>query len=551
MKSIQTKIILLVLLGIIVSGVIIGGAGIISFEKVIDNDTVEIINLTCSKKAQELNNVLGRIEQSVEILSVYAVDNLESREKMKNDTEYLEKYTRELGELGLTVANETDGAVTVYVRFNPEITSSTAGFFKVENIETGIFEDFETTDLAKYSPDDIEHVGWYYLPIQEGKPVWMQPYYNENIDVYMISYVIPIYKDEGLIGIVGMDIDFNFIAEKTDSIKIYDTGEAFLTDGNFKIVHSKSYEKDTLVSELDESLDIEENDNITSIDSLYEYTINGVKKKVAFRRLENDMCLAVTAPVSEIDSNKDNLIMQIIVMVCFIIIVFIIIALEIAKTIVRPLKELNIAAKEIADGNLDVSLACKSRDEVGTLSESLRETAKQLKIRIEYINNLAYVDKLTGIKNNTAYLHDVSLIKEEILEGQGDFSLFVIDINGLKVINDNYGHYYGNRLIITASKVIAEVFGYENAYRIGGDEFAVIMKNADSLKCSRLEKEFEITMEKEIGEIRLSAAIGSAIYNKSVDDSYESVFKRADGEMYKEKMEMKAKGETSTIEIFL
>ena len=125
MKSIQTKIILLVLLGIIVSGVIIGGAGIISFEKVIDNDTVEIINLTCSKKAQELNNVLGRIEQSVEILSVYAVDNLESREKMKNDTEYLEKYTRELGELGLTVANETDGAVTVYVRFNPEITSST------------------------------------------------------------------------------------------------------------------------------------------------------------------------------------------------------------------------------------------------------------------------------------------------------------------------------------------------------------------------------------------------------------------------------------------
>ena len=57
MKSIQSKIVLLIFLGIIVSITIIGGVGILSFKYAIDEDTVEIMNLTCSKNAQELNNV--------------------------------------------------------------------------------------------------------------------------------------------------------------------------------------------------------------------------------------------------------------------------------------------------------------------------------------------------------------------------------------------------------------------------------------------------------------------------------------------------------------
>ena len=57
-----------------------------------------------------------------------------------------------------------------------------------------------------------------------------------------------------------------------------------------------------------------------------------------------------------------------------------------------------------------------------------------------------------------------------------------------------------------------------------------------------------MALNSDIGEMKLSAAIGSAVYDKMTDNSYESVFRRADEKMYKRKLEMKSHGETSIIE---
>lgn len=547
MKSIRSKMILLILSGIIISVTIIGGIGIFSFRSAIDNDSVKIMNLTCQERVQELNNIFGKIEQSVDIMSVYATDNFESVERFSSDSAYAQQYIQNLSELGLTIANETDGAVAVYARLNPEFTTSKSGFFWAKKAGKGWFKECELTDLSQYEVDDIEHVGWYYIPKEAGKAVWLQPYYNENIDVYMISYVIPIYRDGDFLGIIGMDIDFNYIVEKVDSIKVYETGEAYLADENFEIIHSKSHAKGTLVKELGESLEAKRNEDIINTDTVYTYTFEGIKKKAAFQKLENGMLLAVTAPVSEINRTQNKFIAQMLVIVSIAVIVFVFIAWAIARTIVNPLKELNIAAREIANGNLNVSLSCKSKDEVGTLSESLQETANQLKIRMDYINSLAYIDKLTNIMNNTAYMQEISSLNSNMQKDGGDFAVFVIDVNGLKAINDTYGHDYGNELIIAAANIITEVFGFKNVYRIGGDEFAVIKREVSRETCSELEQEFEKALKNQTGEIKVSAAIGSAVYDRSTDSSYERVFRRADGEMYKRKLEMKERGENSAV----
>lgn len=547
MKSIQTKIIALILVGIMVSVGTISSIAIVRFYKVIDNDTSRIMNLTCSEKAEELNNIFGKIQQSVKILAVHSVEVLESIEKLQSDEEYSKSYIKHIDELGLTVANQTEGAISVYARFNPEFTSSQSGFFRVKDSENNQFKQFEMTDLLKYEKDDIEHVGWYYIPVEAGEAIWIQPYYNQNIDVYIISYVIPVYKDGQLLGIVGMDIDFNFITKECDSIHICDTGSAFLADENFQIIHSKYLDKGTYIEELSENLAKAKKDDIVSKDTLYDYTIHGVKKKVALCALDNGMCLAVSAPVSELYSLSYKLIIQIIATSCVAVVIFICVAWGIARTIIKPLRELNVAAQQIADGNLDVPLACQSKDEVGTLSKSLQKTARQLKLRIDYINNLAYIDKLTGINNNTAYLHEVSFIKEKMLQGNPEFSVFIVDVNGLKTINDTYGHEYGNKLIIKAAQTLSEVFGAEHVYRIGGDEFAALIKNGDEEKCSQLLKKFESLIQNEKGEIRLCASIGGAVYDAGKDKDYESVFKRADKEMYQKKIQMKERGENSRI----
>lgn len=545
MKSIQSKIVILILIGIIVSATLIGGVGILSLQKVIDRDSDEILNLTCSKKAEELNNVLGKIEKSVKIMSAYAIDNLEGIEKLSREQEYLDEYTERLSILGDTIANGIDGAVGIYVRFSTDITSSKAGFWRILNEESGKFDEVEVTDLSKYSSDD-ERVEWYYLPAKSGEKIWMKPYYNDR-GIYVISYVVPIYKNGVFVGVVGMDIEFEYIAKKCDDIKIYETGYAFITDEDYFIIHSKDSSDEDSIKEFSKSILSAKDGGGADNDKLYTYTFEGVEKQAAFRTLQNGMCLAVTAPVSEIKKNGNELITHVIMVGAVIICIFVFISWKIAKTIVEPIKELDRAAKEIANGNLDVAFECKSKDEIGTLSASLKETANQLKIRIDYINNLAFIDKLTGVKNNTAYMHDASLINEDLHNREVGFALFIIDINGLKSINDKHGHDYGNKLIIEVSNIIAEIFGYENVYRIGGDEFAVIMREFNSEKCGEYERKFEKLIDNSKSQFKLSAAIGSASYEESKDSSFESVFKTADERMYKMKTKMKSQGKTSCL----
>ncbi len=120
MKSIQSKFIVLILGCVLLCAAVIGGAGVINAKRVVDADSSQIMNLQCSEQAKELDGLLTRIEQSVETLAHYTTEQLESVERLKTDAAYLEAYTRRLEEVAVNAANNTEGAIAVYVRFNPE-----------------------------------------------------------------------------------------------------------------------------------------------------------------------------------------------------------------------------------------------------------------------------------------------------------------------------------------------------------------------------------------------------------------------------------------------
>ena len=85
-KSIQTKIIILILIGILFSSLTIGGLGLYSFAAELKKSVISTMNLTCQEKAEELNSVLGRIEQSTEVMAVLSVNHLQSVESLQDDT---------------------------------------------------------------------------------------------------------------------------------------------------------------------------------------------------------------------------------------------------------------------------------------------------------------------------------------------------------------------------------------------------------------------------------------------------------------------------------
>lgn len=545
-SSIQNKIVLLILVGILFSSLTIGGLGIASFRDELDKRVVSTLNLTCQEKAEELNNVLGRIEQSSEVMAVLATNHIENFDDLKDET-YRNTYINNMRMAGYDIAINTKGSIGIYLRLNPEIAGPTEGFYWLINDEVGKLELAENTNITQYPKDDTEHVGWYYEPVAAGEAVWMDPYENQNTGRTIVSYAMPIYKDDQLIGIVGMDIDWPYITNMVDEIKLYETGYAFLTDEDFKVAYSKEFETGTNITGLNDELKQVSKEELVRNDRVYDLTFNGGEKTAAFTTLTNGKVMAVIAPKDEINADFKALVSRIVVMALATGLIFVLITMQIAKTIIRPLKELDKAAQDLAHGHLDVDLNIRSNDEVGTLAESLSETARQLKIKINYINNLAYSDKLTGVKNNTAYLQEVAFLKNDILQKKADFSIFVVDANGLKYINDNFGHEIGNELIIKVTQMIAEVFGEENLYRIGGDEFAVILRDISEDACEGYEKAFDEIVENQKGKIWASASIGYAIYNKKMDSTYESVFNRADEDMYDKKVRMKAEGKTSKI----
>ena len=120
------------------------------------------------------------------------------------------------------------------------------------------------------------------------------------------------------------------------------------------------------------------------------------------------------------------------------------------------------------------------------------------------------------------------------------------NLNFLKKINDTYGHEYGDTLIQNFCRVICDVFTHSPIYRIGGDEFVVILQKRDLENADTLLSDFEKNLSKlSVRENAKpweapSVAVGTAYFDKNTDSSVEDVFRRADDAMYKRKKEMKA-----------
>lgn len=156
-------------------------------------------------------------------------------------------------------------------------------------------------------------------------------------------------------------------------------------------------------------------------------------------------------------------------------------------------------------------------------------------------------DPLTGVKNKNAYDRKVEDISLRIKNKDNiKFAIALFDINDLKVTNDQFGHNAGDKLIIRSARLICSQFKRSPVYRIGGDEFVVILENADYTNREVLVRELHemidrIHQQSTSSNDDTSLAFGVAVYNSQKDFDYLTVFSRADAEMYDNKRFIKAK----------
>lgn len=155
-------------------------------------------------------------------------------------------------------------------------------------------------------------------------------------------------------------------------------------------------------------------------------------------------------------------------------------------------------------------------------------------------NEIARRDELTHTKNKTAYQEMENELQRQIAEGGDPFGIVVCDINGLKLINDTEGHKAGDDYIKAACMMICRVFQHSPVYRVGGDEFVVILRGQDFINRDSLITHLRRQVEENVrtGEGAVVAS-GLAEYQRVADHTVAEVFNRADQQMYGDKTRLK------------
>lgn len=156
-------------------------------------------------------------------------------------------------------------------------------------------------------------------------------------------------------------------------------------------------------------------------------------------------------------------------------------------------------------------------------------------------NEMARKDILTGTRNKTAFVEYKKELQKDIDEKVTDsFGVIVCDINDLKFINDTQGHNAGDEYIKAACRLICRTFAHSPVFRIGGDEFVIILRKQDYSDRENLLSAFRKQIE---DNLRIGSgpvvASGLAEYQQDSGNTVEDVFKLADGRMYEEKTYLK------------
>lgn len=434
MKSVRAKLIASILICSLFTSVLIGVLVISNSARTAGKDAMTKMQLTGQKKAEEINSTIQKIEQSVDTLSEVAMSNFDY-DSFRQSKDYADTYTETVQQAVLDFANHTNGAVTVYLRYNPNYSNPTSGVFAQRQSVDSELQCLTPTDFSMYDESDVEHVGWYYLPVQAKEAIWMSPYMNENINIYMISYVVPLFAEDGTsIGIVGMDIDFSQITDLVDETTVYQSGYAFLTDASGSIMHHKNVDEGTVITDLDSSLKkgadfLAEDGNQGKT---LEYTYKNVDKKLAFYNLDNGMKLVLTAPVSEIYSEAYGLAKMIILAMIVAFILSAVIGIVMGTGLTKPIRQLTSVIEQTAALDFRPTEAGaklrKQKDEIGDMATKIHDMRKKLRAMMENLQQTQQVlETNTGnlnqlMKQNSAYAEDNSAATQELAAGMEETS---------------------------------------------------------------------------------------------------------------------------------
>ena len=275
-------------------------------------------------------------------------------------------------------ASNTNGVKSVYFYFDQNYAKPYDGDWFLN--KNGQFQRNIVNSIILENKDGA----WYYAPIRQKKAVWSLPYVDSDTKIPMITYSMPVYKNNFLLGLVGMDIALDDIKTILEGIDIYKGINSILLDSNYNVIAGQGFNVGDNFANANNNLYKVIKKEISKQNSGYmEHTDNFTKKVMAYSVLPNKFILLMDVPVKNIPTNLAQTIFVLILVGIIAVLVTVFFAVKLGNSIVVPIKNaidgLNIGSEEVTSAASEVSSASQSLAE-GTSEQAaaIQETSATL-----------------------------------------------------------------------------------------------------------------------------------------------------------------------------
>lgn len=379
MKKISTKIAWMTVTMVFLATVISSGICLTSYNNKVVQSAADQTKVIAVEGAANLDQVITEAESAIYDIIFRIQATVDKEKVLAGDKTYFSSFEKSANEYAIDKISQMDHVCAAYIRYMPDLTYGTSGLFYTAVDDAGGMEAVTPTDLGAYEPDDYEHVGWFYQPLEMGKASWLTPYYNANIDTDIISYVVPFYIDDKYFGIAGIDFSFDYICSLLEMENEYTTGMAFILDSENNILYANADLKGENLLLVEGGAFAGAGEALSKKLGSFKADYRGKSYTGSCYRLSNGWVVGVLPTTKELSADFTHTLILLLIIVLMILVVLIVLSVVFGNMLSKPITKLIGTADHIASGDLTAEIEVKRTDEVSNLAKALLTMKESLR----------------------------------------------------------------------------------------------------------------------------------------------------------------------------